>query len=39
MANAQRALSGPRAEELRNLLLNIDACADVRAIDARLGSD
>jgi hypothetical protein len=38
MSNAQRALSRPRAEKLRDLLLGIDTCADVRTIDARLGS-
>ena len=33
------ALSGiQRAEEIRDLLLNIESCNDVRAISARLGA-
>ena len=36
--NAQRVMSKPRAEEIRDLLLNIESCGDVSAITARLGA-
>ena len=35
--NAQRALSRQRAAEIRDLLLNIESCDDVRALNLRLG--
>jgi 2-methylcitrate dehydratase PrpD len=38
MANAERVLSRQRAGEIRDLLLNIEACGDVGAIAARLGA-
>ena len=38
LGNAQRVMSRPRAEELRDLLLNIESCDDVGAITARLGA-
>jgi len=38
LANAQRAMSRQRAEEIRDLLLNIESYDDVSAITARLGA-
>ena len=38
LANAQRVLSRPRAEEIRDLLLNIESCDDISTITARLGA-
>ena len=38
MANAQRSLPQPRAAEIRDLLLNIESCDDVREITAQLGA-
>ncbi len=38
MANAQRVLSKPRADEIRDLLLNIESCRDVSTLTARLGA-
>jgi 2-methylcitrate dehydratase PrpD len=38
LANAQRAMSRQRAEEIRDLLLNIESCDDVNTITARLGA-
>ena len=35
---AQRVMSRQRAEEIRGLLLNIEACDDVSAITSRLGA-
>jgi len=37
LANAQRVMSKPRAEAIRDLLLNIGSCDDVGVITARLG--
>ena len=39
MDNAQRALPRARAEEIRDLLLDIESCGDVRVIATRLGAD
>jgi 2-methylcitrate dehydratase PrpD len=36
--NAQRVLSRQRAETIRDLLLNIESCGDVRAITSQLGA-
>jgi 2-methylcitrate dehydratase PrpD len=36
--NAQRVLSRQRAEEIRDLLLNIESCDDTRALSAQLGT-
>ncbi len=38
MANAQRALTRARAEEIRDLVLDIEHCGDIRALAARLGA-
>lgn len=38
LANAQRVMSRPRAEEIRDLLLTIESCDDVSALTARLGA-
>jgi hypothetical protein len=38
MDNARRVLPRARAEEIRDLLLDIDSCRDVRALAARLGA-
>lgn len=38
MDNAQRVLSRQRAEAIRDLLLNIESCGDVRAITSQLGA-
>jgi len=38
MDNAQRVLPRARAEEIRDLLLDIESCGDVRALAARLGA-
>jgi 2-methylcitrate dehydratase PrpD len=38
MGNAERAISRQRAEEIRDLLLNIESCDDVNTITARLGA-
>ena len=38
MANAQRVLSRQRAKAIRDLLLNIESCGDVRAITSQLGA-
>ena len=38
LGNAQRVMSKQRAEEIRDLLLNIESCDDVSAITARLGA-
>ncbi len=38
MDNAQRALPRQRAEEIRDLLLNIKSCDNVRALGAQLGA-
>ncbi len=38
LGNAQRVMSRQRAEEIRDLLLTIEACDDVSALTARLGA-
>jgi 2-methylcitrate dehydratase PrpD len=38
LANAQRVLSRQRAEAIRDLLLNIESCGDVRALTSQLGA-
>ena len=38
MDNAQRVLSRQRAEEIRDLLLNIETCDNVRVLNVRLGA-
>ena len=38
LTNAQRVMSRSRAEEVRDLLLNIQSCDDVKTITARLGA-
>ena len=38
LGNAQRVMSRPRAEAIRDLLLNIESCDDVSAITAQLGA-
>jgi 2-methylcitrate dehydratase PrpD len=37
-SNAQRVMPRSRAQEIRDLLLNIEACEDISAITARLGA-
>ncbi|MEO7727033.1 MAG: MmgE/PrpD family protein, partial [Burkholderiales bacterium] len=38
LRNAERALSRERATEIRDLILDIERCADIRTLTARLGA-